>query len=104
MNGVVSSDSDALLLSHAKKFDFNIDTVSAPHDLNLYLQLLKTNGAMVLVGWPEIPPTIEIGNLIFGRKYLAGSLRGGIPETQEMLDYCGKHNISSDVKYLFYLT
>lgn len=97
---IVTNNPDQLLLEHAGKFDFILDTVSAPHDLNLYLQLLKTDGKMVLVGLPEIPPTISPGNLIFGRKSLSGSLIGGIPETQEMLDYCGKHNISSDVEVI----
>ena len=55
---------------------------------------------MVLVGLPEVPPTIEVGNLIFGRKTLAGSLIGGIPETQEMLDYCGKHKIESEIELI----
>jgi uncharacterized zinc-type alcohol dehydrogenase-like protein len=97
---IVTSNPEALLMSHSRKFDFIIDTVSASHDLNLYLQLLKANGVMVLVGLPEIPPTIEVGNLIFGRKSLAGSLIGGITETQKMLDYCGKHNITSDVEII----
>lgn len=97
---VLTSNAEALLASHASSFDFILDTVSAPHDLNLYLQLLKRDGKMILVGLPEVPPEIQVGNLIFGRKSLAGSLIGGIPETQEMLDYCGKHNITSDVEVI----
>lgn len=96
----ITTDPDKLLLTHAGKFDFIIDTVSAPHDLNLYLQLLKRDGKMVLVGLPEVPPEIQVGNLIFGRKTLAGSLIGGIPETQEMLDYCGKYNISCEIELI----
>lgn len=97
---LVSSNAEALLETHANTFDFIIDTVSAPHDLNLYLQLLKRDGKMVLVGLPDEAPTVEAGSLIFGRRSLAGSLIGGIPETQEMLDYCGKHNIVSDVEVI----
>ncbi|MDO9182725.1 MAG: NAD(P)-dependent alcohol dehydrogenase [Bacteriovorax sp.] len=96
----ITTNPTALLETHAGKFDFIIDTVSAPHDLNLYLQLLKRDGKMVLVGLPEVPPHIEVGNLIFGRKTLAGSLIGGIPETQEMLDYCGSHNIGCDIELI----
>lgn len=96
----LTTNAQALLATHAGKFDFIIDTVSAPHDLNLYLQLLKRDGKMVLVGLPEVPPKIQVGNLIFGRKSLAGSLIGGIPETQEMLDYCSKFNITCDVEVI----
>jgi uncharacterized zinc-type alcohol dehydrogenase-like protein len=97
---IVTTNHEEMILSHAGRFDFILDTVSAPHDLNLYLQLLKRDGKMVLVGLPEIPPVVEPGNLIFGRKSLAGSLIGGLPETQEMLDYCGSHNITSDVEVI----
>ncbi len=97
---VVTSNSESLLKTHAGKFDFILDTVSAPHDLNLYLKCLKRDGKMVLVGLPVIPPEIVVGNLIFGRKTLAGSLIGGIPETQDMLDYCGKHNICCEIELI----
>jgi uncharacterized zinc-type alcohol dehydrogenase-like protein len=96
----LTTNPESLLATHAGKFDFIIDTVSAPHDLNLYLQLLKRDGKMVLVGLPDVPPHIEVGNLIFGRKTLAGSLIGGIHETQEMLDYCGQHNIGCDIELI----
>lgn len=96
---IINTDTEAIA-SHAGQFDFIIDTVSAPHDLSIYLQLLKRDGKMVLVGLPDRPLEIEVGNLIFGRKTLAGSLIGGIPETQEMLDYCGKFNITSDVEVI----
>jgi uncharacterized zinc-type alcohol dehydrogenase-like protein len=81
-------------------FDFILDTVSADHDYNFYLALLRTNGTMVCVGVPPTPASIPAFNIIFGRKSFAGSLIGGIPETQEMLDYCAEHNIVSDVEVI----
>jgi alcohol dehydrogenase (NADP+) len=81
-------------------FDFILDTVSAEHDYNFYIGLLRTNGTMVCVGVPPVPATIPAMNLIFGRKSFAGSLIGGIPETQEMLDYCAEHNIVSEVEVI----
>ncbi len=81
-------------------FDFILDTVSADHDYNFYLSLLRTNGVMVCVGAPPSPAVVPAFNLIFGRKTFAGSLIGGIPETQEMLDYCAEHNIVSDVEII----
>jgi len=81
-------------------FDFIIDTVSAPHDYNQYLGLLKTNGIQICVGAPPTPTEIFGFNLIMGRKSLAGSLIGGLPETQEMLDYCAEHQIVSDVEII----
>jgi len=81
-------------------FDFILDTVSAPHDYNLYLSLLKTDGVHICVGAPPAPTEIMGFNLIFGRKSLVGSLIGGLPETQEMLDYCAEHNIISDVEVI----
>ena len=81
-------------------FDFILDTVSAPHDYNLYLSLLKTDGVHICVGAPPSPTEIMGFNLIMGRKSLVGSLIGGLPETQEMLDYCAEHNIISDVEVI----
>ncbi|CAN5183528.1 NAD(P)-dependent alcohol dehydrogenase [soil metagenome] len=81
-------------------FDFILDTVSAEHDYMFYLALLKTNGTMCCVGVPPTPAAIHATSLIFGRKSLSGSLIGGIPETQEMLDYCAEHNIVSDVEVI----
>lgn len=81
-------------------FNFILDTVSAPHDHNMYLGLLKTNGVHICVGAPPTPTEILGFNLIGGRKSLAGSLIGGLPETQEMLDYCAAHNIVSDVEMI----
>ena len=81
-------------------FDFILDTVSADHDYNFYLGLLRTSGVMVCVGAPSAPATVPAFNLIFGRKSIAGSLIGGLPETQEMLDFCAKHNIVSDIELI----
>jgi uncharacterized zinc-type alcohol dehydrogenase-like protein len=81
-------------------FDFIIDTVSAPHDYNLYLSLLKTDGIQICVGVPPTPAQINGFSLIGGRKSFAGSSIGGLPETQEMLDYCAEHNIISDVEVI----
>lgn len=95
---VVLSNDEAQMKAHAGTFDFILDTVSAPHDLNTYLQMLKRDGTMTLVGLPDTPPTIHGGSLIFGRRALAGSLIGGIAETQEMLDFCAEHGIVSDIE------
>ncbi|MCU1290523.1 MAG: hydroxyacid dehydrogenase [Acidobacteria bacterium] len=84
----------------AGTYDFILDTVSAPHDLNIYLSLLGVNGAMVLVGAPEKPSEIHAFSLIGNNRTLSGSMIGGIPETQEMLDYCAEHNITSDVEII----
>jgi len=84
----------------AGRFDFILDTVSADHDYNLYLGMLKRDGKMVCVGAPASPAQVPAFTLIMGRKTLAGSLIGGIPETQEMLDYCAEHNITSDVEVI----
>lgn len=82
------------------KFDFILDTVSAPHDYNQYLQMLDTDGVMCCVGAPPTPSQIMAFSLIGGRKTLAGSLIGGLPETQEMLDYCAEHQIVSDIELI----
>ena len=81
-------------------FDFIIDTVSAMHDYNIYLQMLKTDGVQICVGGNPAPAEVHAFSLIGGRKSLAGSCIGGIPETQEMLDYCAKHKIVSDVEVI----
>jgi uncharacterized zinc-type alcohol dehydrogenase-like protein len=81
-------------------FNFIIDTVSAPHDYNLYLAMLKTDGVQICVGVPPTPAQINGFSLVAGRKSLAGSSIGGLPETQEMLDYCAAHNIVSDVEVI----
>jgi len=84
----------------AGTYDFILDTVSADHDLNMYLNLLKRGGAMVLVGAPENPAPVSAFSLIGGNKTLAGSMIGGIAETQEMLDYCVKNKILSEVEVI----
>ncbi|HZI17683.1 MAG TPA: NAD(P)-dependent alcohol dehydrogenase [Pyrinomonadaceae bacterium] len=84
----------------AGQYDFVLDAISAPHDPNVYLNLLKRDGVMVLVGAPEKPLEVSAFSLIMRRRRLAGSLIGGIRETQEMLDYCAEHNITSDVEVI----
>lgn len=84
----------------AGKFDLIIDTISAPHDYNKYLGLLRLEGAMVLLGVPPEPAPVAAGSLIFGHKVLTGSLIGGIAETQEMLDFCAEHNIVSEIELI----
>lgn len=97
---VVLSSDPAAMAAQRNRFDFILDTVSASHDLNVYLSLLKRNGTMTLVGVPPEAAPVAAFNLIFGRHQLAGSLIGGIRETQEMLDFCGKHNITSDIELI----
>jgi uncharacterized zinc-type alcohol dehydrogenase-like protein len=84
----------------ANKFDFILDTVSAPHDPNQYLGLLRRDGVMVLVGVPEKPVEVQAFSLLTNRRRFAGSSIGGIRETQEMLDYCAEHGITSDVEVI----
>jgi uncharacterized zinc-type alcohol dehydrogenase-like protein len=81
-------------------FDFILDTVSAPHDYNAYLGMVRVDGAMVVVGVPPEPTPVAAFPLIMGRRTLAGSLIGGIQETQEMLDFCAEHGIVSDVEVI----
>lgn len=97
---VVISKNEAEMQKHAGSFDFILDTVSAPHDLNAYLNLLKRDGTMTLVGAPPEPTPILGFNLLFGRRQLAGSIIGGLPQTQEMLDFCGEHGIVSDIEMI----
>lgn len=84
----------------AGQFDFILDTVSAPHDYNAYLGLLKRDGTMILVGIPDKPTPLSAGPLIMGRRRLVGSLIGGIRETQEMLDFCAEHDVASDIELI----
>ena len=81
-------------------FDFTLDTVSAPHDFRMYLSLLKTNGTHICVGIPPKPFEIHPFGIIDGRKSVAGSSIGGLPETQEMLDFCAEHNVVSDIELI----
>lgn len=83
-----------------RRFDFILDTVSAPHNYNSYVNLLKTDGTMILVGAPDKPSTLEHFSLIMHRRSIAGSVIGGIRETQEMLDFCAEHKIESDVEVI----
>jgi uncharacterized zinc-type alcohol dehydrogenase-like protein len=99
-NEVVLSTDPEAMKAHARSFDFILDTVSAPHAIDDYLVLLKQDGTMTLVGLPEKPPSFQVFNLIGKRVSIAGSMIGGMPETQEMLDYCGEHNIVSDVEMI----
>ena len=96
---IVSTDAEAMG-KHGGSFDFILDAVSAEHDLNAYLHLLKLDGTMTLVGAPEKPAPIAAFNLIGGRRSLAGSAIGGIRETQEMLDFCGEKGITSDIEMI----
>lgn len=96
---IVSSDPDAVSRS-AEKFDFILDTVSAEHDLNQTLGLIKQDGTLILVGVPQQPPQIHPFSLIPRRRRVAGSMIGGIRETQEMLDFCAERNIVSDVEII----
>jgi len=96
---VVSRNADEMQ-KHAGSFDFILDAVSADHDINAYIQLLRRDGNLTLVGAPAKPFAVAGFGLLFGRRSLSGSLIGGIPETQEMLDFCGKHNITADVEVI----
>ena len=97
---VIISKDAAEMQKHANTFNFILDTVSGDHDLNAYLQLLKLDGTMTLVGAPEKPAPVAAFNLLMGRKRLAGSAIGGIRETQEMLDFCAANNIVADVEVI----
>ena len=97
---VVVSKNSAEMKKHELSFDFILDTVSAEHDLNAYLELLKRDGTLTMVGAPEKPLPIEIFGLLPKRRQIAGSSIGGIRETQEMLDFCAEHNITSDVEVI----
>ena len=96
---VVISKDAAAMKKQAGSFDFILNTVAAPHDLDPFIGALKRDGTMCLVGAPEHPhPSPGVMGLIFGRRRIAGSLIGGLPETQEMLDFCAEHHIVSDVE------
>ncbi len=97
---VVVSRNEAEMQKHAGSFDFILDTVSARHDLNAYLNLLKRDGTLTLVGAPPEPTPVLGFNLLFGRRQLAGSLIGGLPQTQEMLDFCAEHGIVCDIEMI----
>src|SRR5579863_10477973 len=96
---VISKNADEMQ-KHVGSFDFILDAVSADHDINVYLGLLRRDGNLTLVGAPEKPLAVSAFNLLMGRRSLSGSPIGGIPETQEMLDFCGKNGITSDVEVI----
>lgn len=96
---VVSKNADEMQ-KHAGSFDFILDCVSAEHDINAYIQLLARDGNITLVGAPEKPLPVAAFGLLFARRSLSGSAIGGLAETQEMLDFCGQHNITSDVEVI----
>ncbi|HKT92551.1 MAG TPA: NAD(P)-dependent alcohol dehydrogenase, partial [Paraburkholderia sp.] len=97
---VISKDPEQMK-AHANSFDLIVNTVAAQHDLNPFIELLRRDGTMTLVGAPEHDhPSPQVFNLIMKRRRLAGSLIGGIAETQEMLDFCGKHGITSDIEMI----
>ena len=95
----IQKDIMEAMKAHAGSFHFILDTVAAPHDLDAYTTLLRRDGTLCLVGAPEYPhPSPTVFNLIFGRKSIAGSLIGGIKETQEMLDFCAEKGLTADIE------
>jgi alcohol dehydrogenase (NADP+) len=97
---VISKNQDEMN-AHLQSFDFILNTVAAPHNLDAFTALLKRDGTLCLVGVPDSPhPSPSVGSLIFKRRSIAGSLIGGIAETQEMLDFCAEHNIVSDIELI----
>ena len=96
---VVSRNADEMA-KHTGSFDFILDAVAADHDINAYISLLRRDGNLTLVGAPEKPLAVPAFGLIMGRRSLSGSPIGGLPETQEMLDFCGEHNITADVEVI----
>lgn len=96
---IISSNAEEMQ-KHAGTFNFILDTIAAEHDINAYINMLGRDGNITLVGAPEKPLAVSAFALLFGRRNLSGSLIGGLKETQEMLDFCGKHNITSDVEVI----
>ena len=99
-NEVVLSNDEASMAKHAGSFDLIVDTVSADHSLDAYMALLKLDATLCMVGVPPIPQQIAAFSLILPRRNLAGSCIGGIPETQEMLDWCGQHGVACDIELI----
>jgi len=97
---VIISRNAEEMQKHAGTFNFILDTIAAEHDINAYINMLGRDGNITLVGAPEKPLAVSAFALLFGRRSLSGSLIGGIPETQEMLDFCGTHNITADVEVI----
>lgn len=96
----VSTNDEKIFADHAKEFDVILNTISAEIDINLYLNLLKLNGTLVVIGLPGKPYAVHVGSLLNGRRSIGGSMIGGIPELQEMLNFCGEHKIVSDVEVI----
>jgi uncharacterized zinc-type alcohol dehydrogenase-like protein len=96
---VLSRDANEMA-KHAGSFDFILDAVAAPHDINTYIGMLRRDGNLTMVGAPPEPLPVAVFGLIMGRKSFSGSLIGGIAETQEMLDFCAQHNLTSDVEVI----
>ena len=96
----VSTNDSSVFKKHEKEFDVILNTVSAELDINQYLSLLRQDGTLVVIGLPGKPYAVEVGALLNGRRSIGGSMIGGIPELQEMLDFCGNHNIVSDVEVI----
>ena len=99
---VVLSKDSAAMAKEAGSFDFIIDCVSAPHDMNAYLGLLRRDGTLCLVGLPDEPISIAPFSIITNRRSFSGSMIGGMSQTQEMLDYCAEHNIVSEIELIPY--
>ena len=97
---VVQSKNPDEMQRHLNSFHYILDTVATQHDINAYLLLLKRDGTLTQVGVPPEPLSVQAGNLVFGRRNFNGSLIGGIRETQEMLDFCGAHNITADIEII----
>ncbi len=97
---VIISTNAEEMQQHAGSFDFILDTIAAEHDINAYITMLGRDGNLTLVGAPEKPLAVSAFGLLFGRRSLSGSLIGGLKETQEMLDFCGAHNITADVEVI----
>jgi uncharacterized zinc-type alcohol dehydrogenase-like protein len=97
---VVNSKNEDEMQKHLNSFHFILDTVSAKHDINAYLLMLRRDGNLTQVGVPPESLLLSVSTLIFGRRSLSGSLIGGIKETQEMLDFCGKHNVTADIELI----
>jgi len=97
---VVHSKDEAAMKKHLNSCHFILDTVAAKHDINAYLVILRRDGNLTQVGVPSEPLAVDVSNLIFGRRNFSGSLIGGLKETQEMLDFCGQHNITSDIELI----
>jgi uncharacterized zinc-type alcohol dehydrogenase-like protein len=96
----VNSKNDAEIQKHLNTFDFIIDTVPTAHSISPYINLLKRDGTLAFVGAPSEPLPLEVAGLLFGRKKIAGSIIGGIRETQEMLDFCGEHNVAAEIEMI----